>query len=140
MKLFKLVWRRHRHRGLPGWATEKTVETTMVHREDEILIAQSRSHQWAQTNTSLLTTIRTGLQRLGTPATDKPESMSWHVVSGEQVTVGDTVIVDLGSSAQGTIEDADPEYHLPLVRIGGGSHQGQLIRLTPGQIMRRRRP
>lgn len=135
MKLFDLALRRNRRRRLPTWATEKTDETVIAQREADALVAESRSRTWASANTGLLRTIRTGLQRL-----DAPAMPSWHVVSGEQVTIGDTVMVDLGSVGQGTIEDADPEHRLPLVRFDSGPNQGKLVRLTPGQIMRRRLP
>ncbi|HCT79341.1 MAG TPA: hypothetical protein DGT23_22830 [Micromonosporaceae bacterium] len=136
MKLFRLALRLGRQ--LPAWATESTTEANVVRHEAEPVIAQNRSRTWAQANTGLLTVVRTELQRPEAPNAEH-ECMSWSVVSGEAVTVGDVVMVDLGSVAQGTIEDVSPEHRLPLVRIAVGPHQGQLMRLTPGQILRRRR-
>jgi hypothetical protein len=119
---------------MPAWATEGTTEANIVRQEADALVAESRSRAWASANTGLLRTIRDGLQDL-----DVQTVQSWRVVSGEAVIIGDCVMVDLGSVGQGTIEDADPDHRLPLVRITAGPHQGQLLRLTLGQIMRRRR-
>jgi hypothetical protein len=127
--------KRRRQTPLPAWATESTEEAAIVQREAEAVFAESRSRQWADVSTGLLRTVKAGLEGSNAAATE-PQQASWIVVSGERVTVGDTVMVDLEALAQGIIEDVDPEHRLPLVRISTGPCAGQLLRLTPGQIMK----